>query len=106
MTIRTSQPGDEAAQVGLYNEAAGELPKFKPATLDGVRRRSRAADFDPGARFFAVEDGQAVGYATFQPNGRVSYPWCRKGHERHAGPLFEAALQEMRRRGLTAAFAA
>ena len=34
MTIRTFQPGDDVAQVGIYNEAAGDLPKFKPATLD------------------------------------------------------------------------
>ena len=106
MTIRTFQPGDDAAQVGIYNEAAAHLPKFKPATLDEIRRRVRAAEFDPATRFFAVEDGLPVGYATFHTNGRVSFPWCRKGHERHAGALFEAVLQEMRRRGMPGAFAA
>ncbi len=106
MTIRTFRPGDDAAQVGIYNEVAADLPKFKPATLDEVRRRARGPDFDPAARFFADEGGPAVGYCTFQPNGRVSLPWCRRGHERHAEALFEAALGEMRRRGLTTAFAA
>src|SRR5213075_3432989 len=77
MSIRTFQPGDEAAQVTIYNEAAAALPKFKPASLDEVRRRVRDPGFDPGTRFFAEEDGRPVGYATFSADGRVSYPWCR-----------------------------
>ena len=106
MTIRTFQPGDEAAQLGIYNEAAGALPKFKPATLDEIRRRCRAAGFDPGTRFFALANGQPVGYCTFHTNGRVSYPWCRRGHEGLAEPLFERVLEAMRERGLRKAFAA
>src|SRR5260370_18767056 len=106
MTIRAFQPGDEAAQVSIYNEAAAHLPRFKPATLDEVRRRCRAADFDPGTRFYALAGDQPVAYATFHPNGRVSYPWCRKGHESWAEPLFEAVLGAMRQRGLAKAFAA
>jgi hypothetical protein len=42
----------------------------------------------------------------YNANGRVSYPWCRKGHEGLAGPLFERVLGAMRRRGLRTAFAA
>ena len=106
MTIRTFEPGDDAAQVSIYNEAAADFPKFKPATLDEVRRRWRGAENDPGTRFFAVEGGLTVGYTVFHANGRVSFPWCRKGHEKHAEPLLEAALAEMRRRGLATAFAA
>ena len=106
MTIRSFEPGDDAAQVSIYNEAAAELPKFKPATLDEVRRRSRDPNFDRSAYFLALEGGKPVGYASFQRNGRVSYPWCRKGHEGQAGPLFERVLAEMRRRGLPRAFAA
>jgi hypothetical protein len=110
MAIRTFQPGDDVAQVSIYNEAAGELPKFKPATLDEVRRRCRSADFDPSARFYAVPDGvsgsRAVGYVAFQLNGRVSFPWCRKGYEDQAEPLFESMLQAMRERGMHQAFAA
>jgi hypothetical protein len=106
MTIRTFQPGDDVAQVSIYNEAAGELPRFKPATLDEVRRRCRDADFDPGTRFYAVADGRPVAYATFQHNGRVSFPWCRKGHEAFAGPLLERVLEAMRQRDMHRAFAA
>jgi hypothetical protein len=106
MTIRSFEPGDDAAQVSIYNEAAAELPKFKPATLDEVRRRGRDPAFDRSTYFLALRDGRPVGYASFQANGRVSYPWCRKGHEDRAGPLFERVLAELRRRGLPRAFAA
>jgi hypothetical protein len=106
MTIRTFQPGDDVAQVSIYNEAAGALPRFKPATLDDVRRRCRAADFDPAQRFFAIDKARPVGYATFHANGRVSYPWCRTGFESQGEPLFEAVIEAMRRRGLKKAFAA
>jgi hypothetical protein len=106
VTIRTYQPGDESIQVEIYNEAAAELPKFKPATLGEVLRRTRAADFDAGMRFVAEDGGRPVGYAVFNANGRVSYPWCRKGHEDQAGPLFARVIEELRRRGLRRAFAA
>lgn len=106
MMIRTFQRGDEAAQVSIYNEAAAELPKFKAATLDEIRRRFRGPDFDPSTHYFATEGDLVVGYATFHANGRVSYPWCRKGAEQAAEPLFQAVLDGMRARGLTRAFAA
>ena len=106
MEIRTYQPGDDVSQVSIYNEAAADLPKFKPATLDEIRRRARAADYDPSTRFVAVVDRRPVAYAVFQTNGRVSYPWCRKGHETAAQPLFERVLQTMKTRNLPRAFAA
>src|SRR5262245_48741324 len=106
MGIRTFRPGDEAAQVGIYNEAAADLPKFKPATLDEVRRRGRAPDFDPSGRFVADVNGRPVGYAGFHRNGRVSFPWCRKGHEDQSEPLFQAVLQAMQARRMHKAFAA
>ena len=106
MTIRTFTVGDDAAQVSIYNEAAATLPKFKPVTLDELRRRLRAPDFDPATRFFAVEGGRPVGYATFHLNGRVSFPWCRKGREAWAEPLLDAVLAAMRARGLPTAFGA
>ena len=106
MTIRTYTAGDDAAQVSIYNEAAADLPKFKAVTLDELRRRLRGPDFDPTTRFFALEGGRPVGYASFHLNGRVSFPWCRKGREQYAEPLLEAVLQAMRARGLPAAFAA
>jgi hypothetical protein len=106
MTIRTFQPGDEAVQVAIYNEAAAVLPKFKPATLAEVQRRTRSRDFDPTMRFFALDGGKPVGYALFNPNGRVSYPWCLPGHERHATSLFEQVVAAMQQRGMRKAFAA
>ncbi|MGH9677578.1 MAG: GNAT family N-acetyltransferase [Candidatus Acidiferrum sp.] len=106
MQIRTFAPGDEVAQVGIYNEAAAELPKFKAATLDEVRRRNRSPEFDAKTRFVAVENGRVVGYANFNPSGRVSFPWTRKGAESVADELFEHALNGLRERGVKLAFAA
>jgi hypothetical protein len=106
VTIRTFQPADEAAQVAIYNEAAADLPKFKAATVPEVQRRTQARDFDPSMRFFAEEGGKPVGYETFSANGRVSFPWCRKGYEHLAEPLFEAVAEAMRKRGVGKAFAA
>jgi hypothetical protein len=104
--IRTFQPGDEAPQAAIYSEAARQLPRFKPATEEEVRRRCRAQDFDPRSRFYAEMDGRAVAYATFHANGRVSYPWCRAGAESAAEPLFQAVLNAMAERGIRRAFAA
>lgn len=106
MTIRTFQAGDDLAQVSIYNEAAASLPKFKPATIDEVRRRNRSADFDPSARFYAIEDGMPVGYSSFQANGRINYPWCRKGKEHLADELLACVLATMKQRGLASAWAA
>jgi len=106
MTIRTFLAGDDLAQVSIYNEAAADLPKFKPATVDEVRRRCRASDFDPSARFFAVVNNRPVAYLSFSSSGRLSYPWCRKGHEALAEPLLQQGLAEMKKRGLTTAWAA
>jgi hypothetical protein len=106
MNIRNYQNGDDSVQAAIYNEAAGHLPKFKAANEGEVHRRTKVPDFDPGTRFYAVVGGEVVGYATFHPNGRVSYPWCRKGHENAAEALFEAAENAMRARGIRVAFAA
>lgn len=106
MDIRQFQPGDEAAQAAVYNEAARELPRFKPATAVEVQRRTAARDFDPSLRYYAVAGGAVVGYCAASANGRVSFPWCRKGHEGCAGPLFDHALESLRRRGCRTAFAA
>ncbi len=106
MTIRTFQAGDDVAQVSIYNEAGADLPKFKPATIDEVRRRCRAPDFDPTTRFYAVVNDRPVGYIMFQPNGRLGFPWCRRGHEQQAEALLEHALTAMKQRGLRRAFSA
>jgi hypothetical protein len=106
VNIRHYQPGDEAAQVAIFNVAAAGLPKFKPATLVEVQRRVRARDFDPSSRLYVEVGGEVVGYGTINKNGRVSYPWCLPGHESHREPLFEAMLAAMRARQAKAAFAA
>jgi hypothetical protein len=104
--IRTYQPGDEQAQASIYNAAASTLPGFKLAKVGEIARRYQAADFDPGSRFYAVDNGKTVGYAVFGANGRISYPWCLPGAPRWREPLLDAALAEMTKRGLLEAWAA
>ncbi len=106
MPIRLYEPGDEQEQASIYNAAAGSLPGFKPAKAEEVSRRYRAADFDPGSRFYAVEKGEVVGYAVFGENGRISYPWCLPEAQAWREPLLEAVLAEMRKRRLSEAWAA
>jgi L-amino acid N-acyltransferase YncA len=106
MIIRPYQPGDEAAQVAIYNASAAALPGFKPASEEEVERRYRTGDADPTAKFYAVEGGEVVGYAVFNPNGRISYPWCRSGAEDVQPPLLDAMLAAMRERGLDEAWTA
>ena len=107
MNIRTFQPGDEPTQAALFNVAACTFPGFKPAQTEEVRKRTRARGFDPGTRFYAVEGGQVVGYCVLEPEqGRVSYPWCKKGFEAAAPGLFAAALAAAKDRGLRTLFTA
>jgi hypothetical protein len=106
VNIRTYQPGDDAIQAAIFNEAAADLPRFKPATADDVGRRARALDFDPTTRLYAVADNQPVAYVAFQPTGRIGFPWCRKGYESAGEPLFQAALERLKVRGLKRVFAA
>jgi hypothetical protein len=98
MAIRIYEPGDERAQASIYNAAAGSLPGFKPAKADEISRRYQASDFDPASRFYAVENGEIVGYAVFGPNGRISYPWCLPEAQRWREPLLETVLAEMANR--------
>jgi hypothetical protein len=106
MTIRTFMPGDETAQVGIYNEAAAELPKFKPATLDEIRRRCLSPEFDPSGRLFGVAGNRPVAYLNVHTSGRIGYPWCRKGHEGFAERLLEHALELLRQRRMPCAWTA
>ena len=106
MNIRTAQPGDEAAQVAIYNEAAAALQKFKPAAVQDVSRRTAAATFDPSLCFYALEGNAPVAYVQANPNGRISYPWCKKGHEGFAEPLFKHVLAALAKRGISKVFAA
>jgi hypothetical protein len=104
--IRNYQPGDEEVQAAIYNEAAARFPKFKPATAVEVRRRCQARDFDPTASFYVADGPEIFGYATFQKNGRVSYPWHRAGYERIAEPLFQRVLAGLSERHIPTAFTA
>lgn len=105
MTIRNFQPGDEAAQVAVYNVAAGQLPGFKPAKVEDVQKRTRARGFDPATRWYVEEHGEVVGYCVLEPQQhRVSFPWCKSPGA--ADALFEAALAGARERGITRLFAA
>jgi hypothetical protein len=106
MLIRSYQPGDEHAQARIYNEATASLPGFKPANAQEILRRYQAADFDPQTKFYAEQDGEVVGYAVFDCNGRVSCPWCLPSRETSQAALLEAVLAEMKSRGLPEAWAA
>ena len=106
MNIRSFQPGDEPVQVSLYNAAACLLPGFKPAKVEDVQKRTRVRGFDPATRWYAEAAGEVVGYCVLEPQqGRVSFPWCKRGHDVGA-ELFAAALAGARARGLTKLFAA
>jgi hypothetical protein len=106
MELRHFQKGDEAVQLQIYNTAAANLPKFKPATIVEIQRRTMARDFDPQSRVYAVKQNQVVGYCTFQSNGRVSFPWCLPGYEDLANTLFTRTIDIMRQRGFRTAFSA
>jgi hypothetical protein len=104
--IRSYHAGDEVAQAAIFNEAAADLPGFKRAQADDVRRRFQARDFDPSTRLYLEEEGQIVGYISAHANGRVGFPWCRPGFKRHADALLAEALTQLKARGVGKAFAA
>ena len=106
MNIRSFQPGDEYAQLAIYNAAASGLPKFKPASILDIQRRTQAKDFDPTTRLYAEEEGKVVAYCTFQMNGRIGYPWSMPGFESAVQPLFAKTLQAMKERRIHKAFSA
>jgi hypothetical protein len=106
MQIRTFQPGDETAQAQIFNAAAGGLSAFKPATVDEVARRYREVDTDPQTKLYAVHEGRIVGYAAFNANGRISFPWCLADCTEAREPLLDALLAAMGARGYSEAWAA
>jgi hypothetical protein len=105
MIIRNCQPGDAEHEAAIYNAAAARLPGFRPVSADDVRR-SMNGRFEPSTRFFAEEGGQVIGYAGFDPTGRVHYPWCLPGHEKLSHLLFGAVLRSLASRQVSRAYAA
>jgi hypothetical protein len=106
VNIRSFRPGDEAAQMRIYNSAAAALPKFKPASPADLERRIQGKDFDPATRLYAEDNGKVVGYCTYHVNGRVGFPWCMAGFESVAEALFAETLKAMKTRGIAKAFTA
>jgi len=105
--IRSFQAGDEVIQAGLFNIAAFSFPGFKPASADEVKRRTRSRGFDSSTRLLAEENSQVVGYCNLDPEqGRISFPWCKKGFESAAPLLLDAALKKAQERGLKRVFTA
>ncbi len=106
MEIRSYQPGYEAGQAEIYNTAAALLPAFKPATAEEVRRRYQSSDLDPTSKCYAFAKDRMVGYAVFNPNGRISYPWCLPEFQHARQPLLEEVLSGLKQRGVSEAWVA
>ncbi len=105
MHIRHYQPGDEQAQAELFNQATRSLPGHKPATAEDIAKRYRSPGADPTMRFYAIENGEMVGYIVFNPNGRISCPWCSPEGLAARLPLLDAAVGAMKERGMREAWA-
>ena len=103
--IRNYLPGDEEKQAAIWNKAAASLPGYKPATAAEVARRIRAKDFDASLRFYALANGETVGYCALQGSGRIGFPWCLPGHD-VADALLDAAMTSCRARGMRRLFTA
>jgi hypothetical protein len=106
MLIRNCLPADAEHEAAVYNVAASRLPGFRPVTQDLVRRAASSRTADHSTRLCAENDGRLVGYITFEPTGRVNYPWCLPGHEMMAHQLFGTALRTLADRRVTRVFAA
>jgi hypothetical protein len=105
MIIRNWLPGDLDHEATVYNAAAAHLPGFRPLTIDEVRRSVPARGPEAGGRFYAEDDGRVVGYAAFEPTGRVHYPWCLPGHEMTAHQLIGMVMRTLAERKVPRALA-
>ena len=75
-------------------------PRRSPGVISG-------RDPDAGSRYYAVENGEVVGYAVFGANGRVSSPVVSAGGGSVPRALArDVVLTGMRQRGLAEAWAA
>ncbi|MEJ7637370.1 MAG: hypothetical protein WKF75_05090 [Singulisphaera sp.] len=82
------------------------IAEFPTGEVRGHHPPRSGGRYDPSSRFFAEENGEPVGYALFNPSGRISYPWCLPEATQSRVPLLEAVLSAMRERGLAEAWAA
>ncbi|HEX3146849.1 MAG TPA: hypothetical protein VHR66_02035 [Gemmataceae bacterium] len=106
MLIRNCQPADAAQEAIVYNVAAARLPGFRPVSTEQARRVASARANESSSRICAEVDGRLVGYVSFEPNGRVNYPWCLPGHEKLAHHLFGTVLRTLGDRKVARAYAA
>lgn len=106
MIIRNCLPGDAENEAAVYNAAAAGRPGFRPVTAEEVRRATSGRGFEPGTRFYAEEHGRVVGFAGFDPDGRVHPPCCLPGHEMHAHQLFGSVMRALAERKVTRAYVA
>jgi hypothetical protein len=106
MIIRNCLPGDAEHEARVYNSVASRLPGFSPITSEEVRRATGCRGVEAGTRFYAEESGTVVGFAWFEPSGRVHFPWCLPGHERMAHPLMASVFRALGERRVVRAFAA
>ena len=82
------------------------MPGFKPASADEIARRFRNVNPDVTSKFYAIEDDEVVGYAVFNSDGRISYPWCLPEAQDACRHLLEAVLLAMSERGCPEAWLA
>ena len=106
MLIRNCLPTDAEHEAVVYNTAASRLPGFRPVTPEQVRRVVTTRASEHLTRYCAEDDGRLVGYVSYEPNGRVNYPWCLPGHEKMAHELFRTALRSLAERKVHRAYAA
>jgi hypothetical protein len=105
MIIRAGQPADAVHEAAIYNAAAARLPGFRPVSADEVRKSVNGRG-EAGTRYFAEDAGRVIGFAGFDPSGRVHYPWCLPGHEKLSHLLFGAVLRSLASRQVPRAYAA
>jgi L-amino acid N-acyltransferase YncA len=106
MLIRNCLPADVEHEAVVYNAAAARLPGFRPVTTEQIRRTVSSRTHEASSRICAEVDGRLVGYVSYEPTGRVNYPWCLPGHEMLAHQLFTTVLRTLADRKVSRAFAA
>jgi len=105
--IRTYERGFEEAQSEIYREKP--WVHFIRPSPEELGERSSQAGFDPSTNFYAFKDGEMVGFITSaitedesgEKIADMYMPIVRYGEEAAQDELFEHALAEYERRGVT-----